>query len=175
MPPWSYISYTSLNPSYAVKEPVAGFHPMFNIAAHKRIRQLLFKEFHGLKPECLHFLTHMVGGVLRNTNGKRAYLIVLESFGKPLFVIRNIAHTLQDPVDRGVYIVHLEEALHMWHEKDRQEDTCWESFVLVGIACIVAYGLRRLFLSHLSLMHQDSSWHAWTSYIRPHALMNYFS
>ncbi len=164
MPSWSYIPYTSLPPKYEAKEPQAAFHSAFAGAAYKRIRQTLIQEFHGQCSEKLRFLTNMVEGVLRNKNGKRAYLIVLEAFGKPLFVVRNLAHTLQDPVDRGVYMVHLEDALQIWQE--RQEGFCWEALLLVGIAGIVGYGFSSLFQSSWLPVHPN---------IRPHALIHFFS
>ena len=169
MPSWSYIPYTSLPPKYEAKEPQAAFHSAFAGAAYTRIRQVLLQEFQGQCAEKLRFLANMLNGVLRNTNGRRAYLIVLEAFGKPLFVVRNLAHTLQDPVDRGVYMVHLEDALQIWQE--RQAGFCWEALLLVGIAGLVGWGVS-------AALQQNSNWSsysAWTSNIRPHALIHFFS
>ncbi len=106
----------------------------------------------------MYFLQRITDGVLKNGYGKRAYMIVLEAFGKPLFIMRNLAHTLQDPEDRKVYIVHLEEALHVWRERDT---ATWVEYVavlgLLGIMGAAAYA-------------SCVSWPA----LKPHALMGFY-
>jgi hypothetical protein len=165
MPNWSYIPYTFMNEmenNYLIKEPVACFHPLFAKAAYNRICRELSREFHDITNEKLYFLQRMMDGILRNKHGQQAYLIVLESFGKPLFAIRNLAHTLQDPVERGVYVIHLEDALHVWRQKREEGGTCWEALVFVGIVGLIGFTL-------------NSISGPWISNIRPHALMNFFS
>ncbi len=171
MPSWSYIPYTSIDAKYLAKEPVTSFHPLFVKAAHTRISRMLFKEFKDIGGTKLHFLQRMMNGILSNKYGQQAYLIVLESFGKPLFVVRNVAHTLQDPWARGVYVIRLEDALHIWRRTREEEGgvICWEALVLVGIAGLIGFSLSSLIRGTVP---PNTSWMA---NIRPHALMSFFS
>jgi hypothetical protein len=159
MPAWSYIPYTF---AYA-KEPSACFHPLFADAAYKRICHTLAAEFPDISDEKLYFLQRMMDGILKNKHGQQAHMIVLESFGKPLFILRNLAHTLQDPADRTVYVIHLEDALHIWRIAQKERTTNWEAVAFVGIVGLVGVAL---------------SWFngtLCTPNIRPHALMSFYS
>jgi hypothetical protein len=133
MPNWSYIPYKSLDPHYHIDAPVA-FHPAMAASASQRIRRHLFAAFH-VSEDKMYFLQRITHGVLTNGFGQSAYLIVLEAFGKPMYAMRNLAHTLQDPEDRKVYIVHLEEALHVWKERDKT--TWWECVAALGFLGLV--------------------------------------
>lgn len=165
MPAWSYVPYTSLGDKYIAKEAITSYHPLLSHSAVGRIRRILSLEFQDIPLMKMYFLHRMMDGVLRNKHGKKAYLIVLESFGKPLFVVRNLAHTLQDPADRGVYIIHLEDALHIWHNSKESKHSWWETVLLVGMLGILGYHLT-------SSLNQETSW---VSNIKPHALMGFFS
>lgn len=152
MPSWSYIPYIaskSLPPSLLNKEPAAAFHTTMTVAAIRRISATtLLQTFQGLPVEKLHFLQRLLAGVLTNRNGQSAYLIVLESFGKPHLILRNLSHTLQDPKDRHVYIIHLEDALHQW--RSRQESgICWEFMIMLGCIGLVSLGLTSLLQKHI--------------------------
>ncbi len=160
MPNWSFIPYTSLPSKYfAVAKATVAFHPATVKAASRRIRRHLFHEF-SVSDDKMYFLQRIVDGLITNGYGRRAHTIVLEAFGKPLFAIRNLAHTLQDPEDRKVYIVHLEEAFHVWRERDT--DSWWEYVALLGLAGIL--GVVGFGCLHV----------AWPS-VRPHALMGFYS
>jgi hypothetical protein len=105
----------------------------------------------------------MMDGILKNKYGQQAYMIVLESFGKPLFVVRNLGCTLQDPADRGVYVIHLEDALYVWRIAHKERTTHWEAIAFVGIVGLVGVAL---------------SWFNGTlcaPNIRPHALLSFYS
>jgi hypothetical protein len=129
------IPYTS----YPSSETNAVFHPALWQAACHRIRPQLFKVF-GTSAENHKFLHLLLTGVLKHPRTHESYEIVLESFGVPLFRIRNLAHTLQDPVDRMVYVIHLEESLHAWRII-RDDSVCWEAWVAMGVACLVGIGM----------------------------------
>lgn len=160
MPNWSYIPYTSLNPKYHA--PSVGYHPAMAAAACRRIRRVLMGEFQ-ISDDKMFFLKRIAAGTMTNAHGKKAYMIVLEAFGKPLFIMRNLANTLQDPEDRGVYIVHLEEALHVWRK--REHETWWDTVCMLGVV-----GLAGV-LTYSFVSSVEMKW----SEIKPHALMAFFS
>jgi len=160
MPNWSYIPYTSYVPKSA---PAVGYHPAMAAAACRRIRRVLTGEFH-VSDDKMFFLQRIAAGTMTNAHGTKAYMIVLEAFGKPLFVMRNLANTLQDPEDRGVYIVHLEEALHVWREREQTHETWWDTVLMLGIVGL-AGAMTYSFVSSVEM-----KWPA----IKPHALMGFF-
>lgn len=155
MPNWSYIPYTSLAPCYA-KDAHAAFHPMMAAAAYRRIRRTLYATFEGQPADKLHFLQCILHGVLTHRRARHAYYIVLESFGKPLFVVRNLAQTLEEVENRHVYMVHLEDALCVWRKR---EQGWWEWVALAGLVGVLGYVAMRYPVPTL----------------RPHALMGFFS
>jgi hypothetical protein len=163
MPAWSYIPNSTLSYSCVAD---AAFHPATWQAAFHRIKPALFKTFGNVTLKKLHFLHRLIEGVMRHRNSHAAYQVVFEAFGAPLFCLRNLAHTLQDPADRMVYVIHLEDALHGWWVK-KGESLCWESTVLLGIAGLLGLGLAYLFI------HMVPSCN-WCGYTRPPALLNMF-
>lgn len=162
MPNWSYISYTSLPPKYDA--PGVGYHPAMAAAACRRIRRVLMGEFQ-VCDDKMFFLQGIATGTMTNARGTKAYMIVLEAFGKPLFVMRNLVNTLQDPEDRGVYIVHLEEALHVWREREHSRETWWDTALMLGIIGLAGV-LTYSFVSSLEV-----KWPA----LQPHALIGFFN
>jgi hypothetical protein len=166
MPNWSYIPYTSYasKPARILGYPIVGYHPAMAAAACRRIRRVLTGEFQA-SDDKMFFLKRIAEGTLTNGYGKRAYMIVLEAFGKPLFVMRNLANTLQDPEDRGVYIVHLEEALHVWRERTHADETWWDTVCMLGIVGIAGV------LTYSFVSSVEMKWPV----VKPHALMAFFS
>jgi hypothetical protein len=114
----------------------------------------LFQIFHGATIQKIKFLHMLLEGVLKHPNTHSAYEVILESFGVPLFRIRNLNHTLQDPVDRMVYVIHLEDTLHTWRVH-KEESVCWEAWIAIGIAGIV--GITLAFLVNASLPTPNST------------------
>jgi hypothetical protein len=163
MPTWSYIPNTDLPYSCDAN---AAFHPATWHAAFHRIKPALFKTFDNVTVKKLHFLHRLVEGVMKHRNSHTAYQVVFEAFGAPLFCLRNLAHTLQDPADRMVYVIHLEDALHGWLM--RKEEWCWESVALVGIAGLLGIGFAYLFINAVPSCN-------WCSYTRPPASLHLFN
>ncbi len=137
MPTWSYIPYSSLS---SPSSPDAAFHPALWRAAFQRIRPILFRRFGAVSLKRLHFLQRLLEGVLSHPKSRTAYQVVLDAFDTPLFCLQNLAHTLEDPQERMVYVIHLEDALHVWLTQ-KEEAWCWESLVIVGIAGLLGIGL----------------------------------
>jgi hypothetical protein len=133
MSTWSYIPYIS----YPKTDADAAFHPAMQQAAFRRLQSAVFRNFLGVSMERHKFLQRLLDGVLRHEKTATAYEVVLESFGIPLFRLRNLAHTLQDPLDRMVYIIHLEDSLHAWLQFKQDTSMCWEFGAAAGLVIVL--------------------------------------
>ncbi len=81
--------------------------------------------------------------------GRNAHTIVLESFGKPLFVLRNLGVYTD-----SVFVIHVEEAYAQW-----KAQKSWNPWIVAGF-CVAGI-----------LMAVSNT--AFPS-IRPHAMMGFF-
>lgn len=161
MPSSSFIPYTT----YSIPEALGAYHSAMCPAAYKRLRSVIVERFYRTQKDNLHFLLCMMHGVLHNKHAAKAYAIVFESFGVPLFVLRNLSHTLQDLEDRMVYVIHLEDALTVWNTR-HAEETMWETIALVSAIGIIAAGIAWGIVNMIPSSPVAN--------IRPHSLFHFF-
>ena len=90
----------------------------------------------------------------------KTHTILLESFGKPLLVLQNLAYSLQSYKERKVYVVHVEEAYAEWKVR-KCKHFLFDTTVIAGV-CALGVGIM------VSLVFP-------TPHIFPHGLLSFYN
>jgi hypothetical protein len=135
--PWySLYAYTS-DPEWSMWPVDTVVHTSTRRASRRRILTRLATRFADLPSHKIAAVQASVSSALAHRWGYRAWAIHLQAFGETLFVIRNTAYTLQDPKDRRVCVLHLEDVLLRRHTLEVQELTWTEEIMLLGFTFVL--------------------------------------
>ncbi len=132
----SIISYKSLPSLLLSADPDAVFHPFARRAALMRLRSIITVTFGHIGLEYRVAILSALLNSMRSSKCANYYEIILESFGVPVFKIRNLAHSLQPVEDRAVYVIHLNELVKQL-SSERREEACWECGVVIGFCVLI--------------------------------------
>lgn len=132
-------SYTD-DPEWALWPTDAVFHPATRRASRRRIVDRLAIRFAHLSAHKRKAIQTSVCSALAHSWGNKAWAIHLQAFGETLFVLRNSAYTLQDPRDRRVCIVHVDD---VWFRREFPTGFGWVEGLMLGAmfvigACVAA-------------------------------------
>lgn len=112
------------------------FHIGTRRASRLRIARRLAVRFADIEKAKLAVIQAATTSALTHRWGLRAWSIHLQAFGETLFVIRNTAYTCQDPQDRRICVLHLENALLHRHHLETQE-LGWVEGVVLGVTFLL--------------------------------------
>lgn len=132
---YSLHSY-STDPEWSMWPVDAVFHTGTRRASRQRLARRLAVRFAGVEKTKLAAIQAVTTSALIHRWGLRAWSIHIQAFGETLFVIRNTAYTLQDPKDRRVCVLHLENALLHRRRLEAQE-LGWVEGVVLGVTFLL--------------------------------------
>ncbi len=159
----SYIPYMQLTSSLASRPADIAFHPAFWEGAMHRLARTIHADFRDIPAGKQLFLIRLVRGLANHKRAFRAYSILVESFGQPLYHIRNLAKTQQNPDERMVYVMHLDDLYEQWRKR---EESCWSAADCLCLTTLVG--------ALLGIVLAAFTQHTTQVGIRPHPFLNMY-
>ncbi len=132
----SIISYKSLPSLLLSSEPNSAFHPFARRAALVRLRFLVTDIFGHIGLEYRLAILSALLQVMKTPKCAQYYEIILESFGVPVFKLRNLAQSLQPPEERTFCVIHLNELVKKLTAENKEE-ACWECGIVIGFTVLL--------------------------------------
>lgn len=158
----SQTSYTHLPKSIVSYEANGAYHSAMRTAAIVRLIPVLRNHFSNISNTKLRFLELLLHRVFRCDYSLTAHSVIFMTFGKPCFLLRNLAYVLQPTADRKVFVVHLENAMYtMYTETNGLSDglTNWCASILLAGVILFGIGIT-VMLPLPSVPYNPSPWHS---------------
>lgn len=147
--PWYSLHAYTDDPEWSMWPVDTVFHTATRRVSRQRLVHRLAIRFADIEKSKIAAIQTSVASALTHRWGFRAWAIHLQAFGETLFVIRNTACTLQDPKDRRVCVLHLEDILVHRYRLDAEE-VGWVHGVVLGVTFLLgaflAWQIRPLLL-----------------------------
>ena len=153
----SFLSYICPSVSdYDTLTVDAVFHPATLSSSRRRILGRMDVRFAHIPLHRQQQLKRIVAHAMTHSRGRKAWAILLEVCGDPLFLLRNTACTRQPPHNRSVYRIsvdqYIEEAADGTASLLDSPSMMWEVATLTGVAILL--GSVAAFFLYTSLTRQ---------------------